>query len=183
MYLHARSFWNPRTIILVLSALIALILASPVHANGVHLGSQEVHAEDLGPYTVSVTTVPVIGSMHMVFFLSLKDTEFPVLGSELTVWAEQSGGRSITLGPIPALREDIGPNWFAANFPVEESGKWTFTLQIDAPLAEETTTFTVFIRDTGGVSLTLVAIVAAIVAVITLWLGRVLKKKKRRRPK
>lgn len=180
MQLHAHSIWHPRAIGIVLSAFIALILTSPVYANGTHLGSQEVYAEDVGPYTLTVTTTPVVSLMHLSFYLSLKDTEFPVLGSELTVWAEQSGGRGIALGPITAPRVDTGPNWFAADLPIDEPGEWTFTLQVDAPLAQETTSFTMFVRDTGGISLTLVAIVAAVVVAIVLWLGRTWKRKRQR---
>ncbi len=180
MQFHAQSIWRPRTVGIVLGAFIALILASPLHANGTHLGSQEVYSDDVGPYTLSVTTTPAVSLMHFSIYLSLKDTDFPVLGAELTVWAELGGNQPIALGPLAAPRVDTGPNWFAVDFPVDEPGEWTFTLQVDAPLAEETTTFTVFVRDSDGISITLVAIVATVIGVIGLWVGRRLKMKKRK---
>ena len=179
MQLYSRFIWNPRTIGIALSTFIALILTSPAYANGTHLVSQEVYAGDLGPYAVAVSTVPVVGPMHFSIYLALKDTEFPVLGAELTVWAELGGNQPIALGPLAAPRMDTGTNWFAADFPVDESGEWTFTLQVDAPLAKEATTFTVFVRDSGGISITLVAIVATAIGVIGLWLGQIWKRKRR----
>ena len=99
-----------------------------------------------------------------------------MLGAELTVQAERSGVEPITLGPLPAPRVDLGPNWFAVELPVDESGEWIFTLDVDAPLAPETVTFPVFVRGSGGVSIALVAFIAAGVGIVGLFLVRTWQK-------
>ena len=55
---------------LVLGAALLLQLAAPAHANGVHVGSREVFADEVGPYRLNVSTVPVTGMMHFIFLLS-----------------------------------------------------------------------------------------------------------------
>ncbi len=172
MRFQARSKWYARTIGLALGVILAGCLTLTVHANGIHPASQEVYSDEVGPYMLSVTTSPVLDFIHLSIYLSMKDSDFPVLGADLTVVAEQADGAGIAVGPITAPRINDNPNWFSADLPIEEAGEWTFTLIIDAPLAKETITFPILVRGSGGVSITLMVILAAIVVPVVLWSGR-----------
>lgn len=175
MRFQAQFKWYARTIGLALGILLAGFLTLTVHANGIHPTSQEVYSDEVGPYMLSVTTSPVLDFIHLSIYLSLKDSDFPVLGANLTVAAEQADGTGIAVGPMAAPLTNDNLNWFSVDLPIEEAGEWTFTLIIDAPLAKETITFPIFVRGSGSVSITFIVIVAAIAIPVVLWSGRKLK--------
>ena len=167
--------WYTRTIGLALGILLTGFLTMTVHANGIHPVSQEVYSDEIGPYILSVTTSPVLDFIHLGIYLSLKDSDSPVLSANLTVAAEQADGTGIAVGPMAAPLINDNLNWFSADLPIEEAGEWTVTLIIDAPLAKETVTFPIFVRGSGGVSTTFMVIVVATAVPVVLWWGRRLK--------
>ena len=164
--------WYVRTIGLAMGIILVGFLTSTVHANGTHPTSQEVYSDEVGPYKLLVTTSRGLDFIHLSIYLSLKESGLSVPSVNLTVSAEQVAGAGIVVGPMAAPLIGNNLNRFSIDLPIQETGEWTFTLTIDAPLAKETVTFPVFIPQRGGLSIALAAIVAAIVIAVALWSGR-----------
>ena len=164
--------WYARTIGLAMGIILTGFLTLTVHANGIHPASQEVYSDEVGPYKLLITSSRVVDFVHISIYLSLKDSGLPDPDAVLTVSAEQNRSSGISVGPMAASLIDENLNWFSADLPIKETGEWTFTLTIDSPLAKETIMFPIFVRQPGGLSITLVAIVTAIVIAVVLWTGR-----------
>ena len=166
---------------LVLGAMVLLSMTAPANANGVHVGSRQVYEGDAGPYRLTLTTTPVIGSMHFIIFLSTAMDESPVSDPELTLRGTFIGGEGLEVGPVAGYPTMEGPLWFAADLPVETPGLWEFTLTVDAPLGREEVTFPVAVQGSGGVSLTLIALIAVALALLSFTLGNRMFGRRRRR--
>ena len=164
--------WYARTIGLAMGIILTGFLTLTVHANGIHPASQEVYSDEVGPYKLLITSSRVTDFVHISIYLSLKDSGLPAADANLTVSAEQNGGTGIPVGPMAASPIDDNLNWFSADLPIKEAGEWTFTLTIDSPPAKETIMFPIFVRQSGGLSITLVAIVTSIIIAVALWTGR-----------
>tara|TARA_B100001750_G_C15300602_1_gene492086 strand:+ start:285 stop:833 length:549 start_codon:yes stop_codon:yes gene_type:complete len=164
--------WYARTIGLAMGIILTGFLTLTVHANGIHPASQEVYSDEVGPYKLLITSSRVVDFVHISIYLSLKDSGLPAPDASLTISAEQTGGTGISVGPMAASPIDDNLNWFSAHLPIKEAGEWTFTLTIDSPPAKKTIMFPVFVRQSGGVNITLVAIVTSIVIAVALWTGR-----------
>ena len=164
--------WNAKIIGLAMGIISAGFLTLPVYANGTHPASQEVYSDEVGPYTLLVTTSPVFDFIHLSIYLAMKDSGLPVLDANLTVSAKQIEGTGIAIGPIAAPLIDDNLNWFSADLPIREAGVWTSTLIIDAPLAKETIIFPIFVRESAGLNTTTAIIVAAGAVSLILWLAR-----------
>ena len=117
----------------VLGATLLLAMAAPAYANGVHVGSRQVFEGYVGPYRLTLTTTPVVGSMHFIILLSNAGDESPVSDTELTMRGVFVDGEGLEVGPVAGYATAEGPLWFAADLPVETAGLWEFTLTVDAP--------------------------------------------------
>ena len=166
---------------LVLGATLLLSMTAPVNANGVHVGSRQVFEGDAGPYRLTISTTPVIGSMHYIILLSTAIDESPVSDPEFTLRGTLVGGEGLEVGPVAGYPTMEGPLWFAADLPVETPGLWEFTLIVDAPLGREEVTFPVAVQGSGGVSLTLIALIVVALALLGFTLGNRMFGRRRRR--
>ena len=165
----------------VLGAMLLLAMAAPAYANGVHVGSRQVFEGDVGPYRLTLTTTPVVGSMHFIILLSTAGDESPVSDPELTMRGVFVDGEGLEVGPVAGYATMEGPLWFAADLPVETAGLWEFTLTVDAPLGREEVTFPVAVQGPGGVSLTLIALIVVALALFGFTLGNRMFGRRRRR--
>ena len=166
---------------LVLGAIILLSITAPANANGVHVGSRQVYEGNAGPYGLTISTTPITGSMHFIIFLSTAENELPVSDPELTLGGTFIGGEGLEVGPVAGYPTMEGPFWFAADLPVETPGLWEFTLIVDAPLGREEVTFPVAVQGSGGVSLTLIALIVVALALLSFTLGNRMFGRRRRR--
>lgn len=164
---------------LVLGAALLLQLAAPAHANGVHVGSREVFAGEVGPYRLNVSTVPVTGMMHFIFLLSEAGTGEPVEGVALELRGTHGDGA--TAGPVAGYQSEEGPQWFAADVLVEPAGVWDFTLTIDSPLGAEQAAFPVAVQEPSGGSLTIIILIVVALAILGFTLGNRMFGRRRRR--
>ena len=165
----------------VLGATLLLAMAAPAYANGVHVGSRQVFEGDVGPYRLTLTTTPVVGSMHFNILLSTAGDESPVSDTELTMRGVFIDGEGLEVGPVAGYATMEGPLWFAADLPVETVGLWEFTLTVDGPLGREEVTFPVAVQGPGGVSLTLIALIVVALALFGFTLGNRMFGRRRRR--
>ena len=165
----------------VLGAVLLLSSAAPADANGVHVGSREVFAGDVGAYRLTVSTIPVTGSMHFIIFISAADGETPITDAEITMRGAFPDGAGLDVGPVAGYGTLEGPLWYAADLPVETDGLWEFTLTIDSELGREQVDFEVAVLETGGVSLTLFALIAVALAILGFTLGNRMFRRRRRR--
>ena len=96
------------TLAFVLGATLLLAMAAPAHANGVHVGSRQVFEGDVGPYRLTLTTTPVVGSMHFIILLSNAGDESPVSDPELTMRGVFIDGEGLEVGPVAGYATDGG---------------------------------------------------------------------------
>ena len=165
----------------VLGVVLLLSSAAPADANGVHVGSRAVFAGEVGAYTLTVTTTPLAGPMHFIIFLSAADGETPIADAEITLQGAFPDGENLAVGPVAGYGTEEGPLWYAADLPIEADGLWEFTLTIDSELGHEQVDFEVAVLETGGVSLTLIALIAVALAILGFTLGNRMFGRRRRR--
>ena len=96
------------TLAFVLGATLLLAMAAPAYANGVHVGSRQVFEGDVGPYRLTLTTTPVVGSMHFIILLSNAGDESPVSDPELTMRGVFIDGEGLEVGPVAGYATDGG---------------------------------------------------------------------------
>ncbi len=165
----------------VLGVVLLLSSAAPADANGVHVGSREVFAGDVGAYRLTVTTTPVAGPMHFIIYLATAGEELPVGDAEITMRGTHTDGAGLAVGPVAGYGTLEGPLWYAADLPVETAGLWEFTLTVDAGPGSEQITFAVPVVEASGGSLTIFALIAVALAILGFTLGNRMFGRRRRR--
>ena len=165
----ALSSKHPGLAIALALCLFALFLPSSplVRANGVHVRSEEVFAGPVGSYEVQVLTNPVVGNLHLTISVLQQDGNLPADHPLVRVLArgpEGPDGRTQIVGPKVARGSLAGPNWYAVDMSVNETGSWLFNLTVDGPMGEEAADFRVEIRESGGVNWLVIGVVAFLLA-------------------
>jgi hypothetical protein len=149
-------------------------MAAPALANGVHVGSREVFAGEVGPYKLAVSTAPSTGLMHFIILLSTVEGDSPVPEARFTLQGElaaDESGAVMIVGPVDGYATPEGPLWFAADLLVESAGLWDFTLTVDSPEGREQVMFAVPVVEASGGSLTLIALIVVALAMFGFVLG------------
>lgn len=154
------------TAVLALSILAAsATLGGPqTSANGIHPNARDVYAGAVGPYFMRVTTAPFIGNMHFVVFLAESDGETPVEGAEISLWGRTTGGEEFqAAGPIDGQPSPDGPNLYTVDIPVNEIGRWVFTVNVSDASGENSVDIPLTVGRRGGVNLGVVVILLILV--------------------
>lgn len=162
-----------------------LLPVAQVSANGVHVGSTEVFSGPVGPYSVRVQTVPVVGNMHMTIYVEPSVGPNPVSETKVQVMAKGPRDAPQTVGPVLATGTLDGPNWYAVNLPIEQAGEWVFTLTVGSSLGEGAVDFPIKVQKSGGVDWGLIAVVVLALG-LAIWITRSWKRGERgtgRRPR
>lgn len=151
--------------------LLLIVLGSigRVHGNGVHVGSQEVFSGSLGPYGLQVAAIPKVGALHLTILISPVGSEDLVKDANISASAVGPGDKSQSIGPVFTIKPALmSANVYALDIPIPEVGVWTLTLTVDSHLGQETVDFPVEVKESGGVSLSVIAFGAAF-SVLVVW--------------
>ncbi len=152
--------------VMVLSTIAtASFLASSAMANGVHAGSREVYAGNIGPYFMKVTTAPFVGTMHFIVYVSRAGGPEPVHDAEIRISGRHVAGEFPDVGPTPGVASLDGPNLYTVDLPVEEVGEWVFTAQVGGSLGEGAVDIPLTVGRRGGVNLGVIGIVVVLAVV------------------
>ncbi len=164
---------------IALAIALVLVLSSTAHANGVDVGSREVFAGDVGPYSLSITTIPVPGTMHFNIYLVQTGTDQLVDDPTLTLSGVKTEGDGGSAGPVAGYETLVGPQWFAADVPVDSAGVWDFTLTIDSPEGSDQVTFPVAVQQPSRFNLSVLALIAIALAILGFTLGNRFTRRRR----
>lgn len=156
------------------------MLAAPVRANGVDVGSRVVFSGDAGPYSLNITTIPVPGTMHFNIYLVLAGTDLPVGDARLTMRGASAEDGANSTGPVAGYGTLAGPQWYATDLPVNEAGAWEFTLTIDGAEGTAQVTFPVGVREPPRFNLSVLALIAVALAILGFTLGNRLTRGRRK---
>ncbi|MCY4623841.1 MAG: hypothetical protein OXC99_02385 [Chloroflexi bacterium] len=168
------------TLGVVIGVVLLLSSAAPADANGVHVGSREVFAGEVGAYRLTVSTTPVTGPMHFIIFLATAGEETAVADPAITMQGAFTGDGGLDVGPVEGYGTLEGPLWYAADLPIETAGLWEFTLTVDSALGSERATFAVPVVEAGGASLTLIALIVVALGIFGFTLGNRMFGRRRR---
>lgn len=163
-----RSILNVAYLLALFLGAVAFALAPTGHAlaNGAHVGSQEVFSGRVGPYAVTVLTIPVTGAMHLSINVSELGRATPVTDATVQVSATGLQGNSQALGPADAPAAFGALGWYGVTLPIEEAGAWTFTLAVQGAQGEGRAQFVVDVQRSGGVNWLLLVEVAVALAIL-----------------
>ena len=152
-----------------------------VSANGIHPNARDVYAGAVGPYFLRVTTAPIVGNMHFVLFLAQPDEVEPVEGAEISLWGRSTGEVFQAAGPVDGVPSLDGPNLYTVDIPVNEVGRWVFSVQVRGPEGEGAVDIPLTVTRRGSVNLGVVGILLVLVVVVGLVVLSWGRKRRRRR--
>ncbi len=137
--------------LLALSIFLHFLAVTPGYGNGAHIGEQEVFSGDVGEYFIRVTTIPIVGLMHLSIFMSHEDKMVPMQDIAITISAKQTDEKEGLVGPIEAIQSDTEQNWFGADIAIEKEGIWRFRLSLNEANTSEEITFDTYVRQPSRV--------------------------------
>jgi hypothetical protein len=151
-------------------AIMAILLAGylDVYANGSHPGAEEVFSDMEGVFPFRVLMVPMVGMGHISVFLNAEGTESSPSDIKIWIVSRSPTGESYGQRPILASPSFGSPGWYGANLPLNESGKWEFSIEIiDGELRTVNKFFVEIRADSGFNGPIVIAII--IFGIIALW--------------
>ena len=154
-----------RTAVVLSTIATASFPASLAMANGVHSGSREVYAGNVGPYFMKVNTAPFVGTMHFIVYVSRAGGPEPVHDAEIRISGRRVAGEFPDVGPTPGVASLDGPNLYTVDLPVEEVGEWVFTARVGGSLGEAAVDIPLTVGRRGGVNLGVIGIVMVLAVV------------------
>ena len=176
-YLVARS---ARLVVLSLSVIVATLAPlTEVSANGPHIRPEELFSGSVGPYTIRVEAIPIVGPVHMTVVVFDAVSHFPV--SDATIKVTGRGSESgIQAGPV--LGTYIARSQtYTMTVPAEEPGDWVFTMVVTSTLGEEVLDMpVVLVRGESGVGWTVIGTAVVLIGLLLWFAGRALRKGKQR---
>ena len=176
-HLVARS---ARLVVLSLSVIVATLAPlTEVSANGPHIRPEELFSGSVGPYTIRVEAIPIVGPVHMTVVVFDAVSHFPV--SDATIKVTGRGSESgIQAGPV--LGTYIARSQtYTMTVPAEEPGDWVFTLVVTSTLGEEVLDMpVVLVRGESGVGWTVIGMAVVLIGLLLWFAGRALRKGKQR---
>ena len=176
-HLVARS---ARLVVLSLSVIVATLAPlTEVSANGPHIRPEELFSGSVGPYTIRVEAIPIVGPVHMTVVVFDAVSHFPV--SDATIKVTGRGSESgIQAGPV--LGTYIARSQtYTMTVPAEEPGDWVFTMVVTSTLGEEVLDMpVVLVRGESGVGWTVIGTAVVLIGLLLWFAGRALRKGKQR---
>ena len=176
-HLVARS---ARLVVLSLSVIVATLAPlTEVSANGPHIRPEELFSGSVGPYTIRVEAIPIVGPVHMTVVVFDAVSHFPV--SDATIKVTGRGSESgIQAGPV--LGTYIARSQtYTMTVPAEEPGDWVFTMVVTSTLGEEVLDMpVVLVRGESGVGWTVIGTAVVLIGLLLWFAGRALRKGKPR---
>ena len=176
-HLVARS---ARLVVLSLSVIVATLAPlTEVSANGPHIRPEEIFSGSVGPYTIRVEAIPIVGPVHMTVVVFDAVSHFPV--SDATIKVTGRGSESgIQAGPV--LGTYIARSQtYTMTVPAEEPGDWVFTMVVTSTLGEEVLDMPVVLaRGESGVGWTVIGTAVVLIGLLLWFAGRALRKGKQR---
>ena len=176
-HLVARS---ARLVVLSLSVIVATLAPlTEVSANGPHIRPEELFSGSVGPYTIRVEAIPIVGPVHMTVVVFDAVSHFPV--SDATIKVTGRGSESgIQAGPV--LGTYIARSQtYTMTVPAEEPGDWVFTMVVTSTLGEEVLNMSVVLaRGESGVGWTVIGTAVVLIGLLLWFAGRALRKGKQR---
>ena len=176
-HLVARS---ARLVVLSLSVIVATLAPlTEVSANGPHIRPEELFSGSVGPYTIRVEAIPIVGPVHMTVVVFDAVSHFPV--SDATIKVTGRGSESgIQAGPV--LGTYIARSQtYTMTVPAEEPGDWVFTMVVTSTLGEEVLDMpVVLVRGESGVGWTVIGMAVVLIGLLLWFAGRALRKGKQR---
>ena len=176
-HLVARS---ARLVVLSLSVIVATLAPlTEVSANSPHIRPEELFSGSVGPYTIRVEAIPIVGPVHMTVVVFDAVSHFPV--SDATIKVTGRGSESgIQAGPV--LGTYIARSQtYTMTVPAEEPGDWVFTMVVTSTLGEEVLDMSVVLaRGESGVGWTVIGTAVVLIGLLLWFAGRALRKGKQR---
>ncbi len=176
-HLVARS---ARLVVLSLSVIVATLAPlTEVSANGPHIRPEELFSGSVGPYTIKVEVIPIVGPVHMTVVVFDAVSHFPV--SDATIKVTGRGSESgIQAGPV--LGTYIARSQtYTMTVPAEEPGDWVFTMVVTSTLGEEVLDMpVVLVRGESGVGWTVIGTAVVLIGLLLWFAGKALRKGKQR---
>ena len=176
-HLVARS---ARLVVLSLSVIVATLAPlTEVSANGPHIRPEDLFSGSVGPYTIRVEAIPIVGPVHMTVVVFDAVSHFPV--SDATIKVTGRGSESgIQAGPV--LGTYIARSQtYTMTVPAEEPGDWVFTMVVTSTLGEEVLDMpVVLVRGESGVGWTVIGTAVVLIGLLLWFAGRALRKGKQR---
>ena len=176
-HLVARS---ARLVVLSLSVIVATLAPlTEVSANGPHIRPEEIFSGSVGPYTIRVEAIPIVGPVHMTVVVFDAVSHFPV--SDATIKVTGRGSESgIQAGPV--LGTYIARSQtYTMTVPAEEPGDWVFTMVVTSTLGEEVLDMpVVLVLGESGVGWTVIGMAVVLIGLLLWFAGRALRKGKQR---
>ena len=176
-HLVARS---ARLVVLSLSVIVATLAPlTEVSANGPHTRPEELFFGSVGPYTIRVEAIPIVGPVHMTVVVFDAVSHFPV--SDATIKVTGRGSESgIQAGPVLGTYI-AGSQTYTMTVPAEEPGDWVFTMVVTSTLGEEVLDMpVVLVRGESGVGWTVIGTAVVLIGLLLWFAGRALRKGKQR---
>ena len=169
-----------RLVVLSLSVIVAMLAPlTEVSANGPHIRPEELFSGSVGPYTIRVEAIPIVGPVHMTVVVFDAVSHFPV--SDATIKVTGRGSESgIQAGPV--LGTYIARSQtYTMTVPAEEPGDWVFTMVVTSTLGEEVLNMSVVLaRGESGVGWTVIGTAVVLIGLLLWFAGRALRKGKQR---
>ena len=169
-----------RLVVLSLSVIVATLAPlTEVSANGPHIRPEELFSGSVGPYTIRVEAIPIVGPVHMTVVVFDAVSHFPV--SDATIKVTGRGSESgIQAGPV--LGTYIARSQtYTMTVPAEEPGDWVFTMVVTSTLGEEVLDMpVVLVRGESGVGWTVIGTAVVLIGLLLWFAGRALRKGKQR---
>ena len=176
-HLVARS---ARLVVLSLSVIVATLAPlTEVSANGPHIRPEELFSGSVGPYTIRVEAIPIVGPVHMTVVVFDAVSHFPV--SDATIKVTGRGSESgIQAGPVLGTYVARSQT-YTMTVPAEEPGDWVFTMVVTSTLGEEVLDMpVVLVRGESGVGWTVIGTAVVLIGLLLWFAGRALRKGKQR---
>ena len=167
-------------VVLSLSVIVATLAPlTEVSANGPHIRPEELFSGSVGPYTIRVEAIPIVGPVHMTVVVFDAVSHFPV--SDATIKVTGRGSESgIQAGPVLGTYITRSQT-YTMTVPAEEPGDWVFTMVVTSTLGEEVLDMpVVLVRGESGVGWTVIGTAVVLIGLLLWFAGRALRNGKQR---
>jgi hypothetical protein len=152
---------------LIFLTIVFLFSYHMVSANG---GATPVSSQEKGPYRIDVSILPgqaIVANTHISVLIFSRATEEVLTNATINVSATGPAG-STNLGPIPATN-DVSPQFYEADLPVDTVGQWEVQINVSSELGEETIVVPLDVREGGNLNWILLAAVAVAIITVGVW--------------
>ena len=175
---------GPTVLTVTVAALVALALAlwpTPTHANGTAIAI--VKNRQVGPYEIEVAILPgapKVGNLHLSILVRDLEQGRSITDANALVMAVGPEGAT-NVDPTPALNTRTTPQFYEADIPLDVTGAWTLTLDVDGGLGRESISLPIEVTEGSGFSLAFIAALSIAFLALAIWLAGLARKKSRRK--